>query len=136
MINQRMIDEGTQALADRVGKGTPDAFRGAAEAVLRVALSGRSDPSTSPSLSAGVEAAIHDDDANKNCKNRPEGQCSYEDHTSLAEPLLKGWPAAVNSVLSASHDIPRVCASSDYELIPVGNSSDQPHQLRDWVLHD
>lgn len=44
MINQRMIDEGARALAERVGKGTPDAFRGASEAVLLAALSGRSDP--------------------------------------------------------------------------------------------
>lgn len=44
MISQRMIDEGARALAARVGKGTPDAFRGASEAVLRAALSGRPDP--------------------------------------------------------------------------------------------
>lgn len=44
MISQRMIDEGARALAERVGKGTPDAFRGASEAVLRAALSGRADP--------------------------------------------------------------------------------------------
>ncbi len=48
-------------------------------------------------------AAVHDDHADKDCQNRPNGEASNQDHAALSKSLSERRTTSINSILPARH---------------------------------
>gem|GEM_PF-4978752 len=74
--------------------------------------------------SACVHAAVHDDYADKDRQDCPNGEASNQGHAALPKSLSEWRSTSINSISPVCHDTSHVSVSTDRKLITVSNSSD------------